>query len=302
MKIAIAGFEKGTGKTTLALNLAAALARQGQHTLLVDADPQGELDGLVGLSESGVVLDMKATQILRATSVDGMHLLSGFGATMAENANRARALEKMRRLGDEFSAMVFDLGSSSDEAMVEALRMADVVILAVRDASGAAASVLDLLRCVAAARRDNPHLRFGGFLKMRCESWGASPAEDPALAAVSAEFDGAVYDLAIAEDPELARSGVELLPLVEFAPYGEAGRRISELAALLTGKEPVAVVVGEDESIGLNMAETIVASSGSSSQHIPLPGLPMAPAPPQQSLKQGFFATMLGWLGRVFGK
>ena len=41
--IAVASFKGGTGKTTIAANLAAGLADAGHRTLLVDLDPQAGL-------------------------------------------------------------------------------------------------------------------------------------------------------------------------------------------------------------------------------------------------------------------
>lgn len=80
--IAIANQKGGVGKTTTAINLAAALARKGKYVLVVDLDPQANATSGIGIDhrklEKGIyhslVTDYKIRDIIAKTSIEGLHV------------------------------------------------------------------------------------------------------------------------------------------------------------------------------------------------------------------------------------
>lgn len=107
LKIALIGQKGGTGKTTAALGLAVAAARQGQPSAIIDLDPQANAANWKDRREE-----------------------PNPAVVSAQVSRLRQTLETAREHGAEF--VVIDTPGKSDSAAVEAARCADLVLIPVR--------------------------------------------------------------------------------------------------------------------------------------------------------------------------
>ena len=169
-RLVIASQKGGVGKTTVALNLAVALAERGRRTLLVDLDPQGAIGlslakgdtELAGLAEllAGVATP---AEVIVATRLAGLSLLprGRLDATDVDSFEtevaRADSLEKAFSACDKaFDMLVVDTPSGLGRVTTAALACADFALLAFQTESLSLRSVgqdlgkpAELLRIIA---------------------------------------------------------------------------------------------------------------------------------------------------------
>lgn len=172
--VAVTNIKGGVGKTTTAVNLAAALARAGHPTLLVDLDPQGNASSGLGFPRDSVdtgvadaILGLHPlSHCVVRTPQEGLDLCPATPALVGVEVELVGLPNRERRLAfgladqpREYDFVLIDCPPSLGLLTLNALVASDSVLVPLQAEYYAMEGLGELVRTISAVRRGpNPRL------------------------------------------------------------------------------------------------------------------------------------------------
>jgi chromosome partitioning protein len=247
--VALANQKGGVGKTTTAINLAASLAFQGQRTLLIDLDPQGNATSGLGIDRSSISTSvyevlLKEAEVEDAVEPSSVRDLFVLPATIdlagAEIelvslfSRESRLRNAIGELDRGFDVVLIDCPPSLGLLTVNAFTAADEVLIPIQCEYYALEGLSQLLRNVQLVTQNlNSDLKVGGVVLTMYDA--RTKLSKDVAEQVRAHFAETTYRTVIPRSVRLSEAPSYGEPIEAFDPmsrgaiaYRQLGREFIE--------------------------------------------------------------------------
>ena len=231
----------GVGKTTSAVNLAAALQKAGKRVLLCDFDPQANATSGMGVdkSVSNGVYDVliNGTETAKAIVstpygdvLPSSKALAGAGVEMIEMENRQFLLKAaLRQVAEQYDYIFIDCPPSLELLTLNALCAANTLLVPVQGEYYALEGLSDLMNTVRIVRRSmNPSLDIEGVLLTMFD--GRTNLAMQVAEEVKRYFPGKVYSTVSPRNVRLSEAPSHGKPINYYDRTSRGAEAYSDLA------------------------------------------------------------------------